>query len=99
MGTQDTAGCIAVDRSLCVYCMFVCKFFLILLASELQSWLLYYSLPCLHGILPDKYLAHFACFVEGIYILLGDAITPTQLSRAKYLLCLFYKDYQALYGE
>ena len=45
-------------------------------ASELQAWLLYYSVPCLIDILPQKYLEHFASLVEGVYILLGDNITP-----------------------
>ena len=68
------------------------------LASELQSWLLYYALPCLVGFLPDKYLHHFACFSEAIYVLLGSGITPVQLGRARDLLNKFYKDFQALYG-
>ncbi|XP_015747175.1 PREDICTED: uncharacterized protein LOC107326937 isoform X1 [Acropora digitifera] len=50
------------------------KHFKNLKASELQSWLLYYALPCLVGFLPDKYLQHFAGFSEGIYILLDTAI-------------------------
>lgn len=37
-------------------------------ASELQAWLLYYSVPCLIDILPERYLQHFACLVEGVYI-------------------------------
>ena len=73
-------------------------FFFLSLASELQSWLLYYALPCLVGYLPDKYLEHFARFSEAIYILLGSEITPTQLHRARDLLDSFCKDFQALYG-
>lgn len=75
------------------------KHFKNLKASELQAWLLYYSLPCLVGILPDSYLQHFAQFSEGIYILLGDSITPNQLSRARDLLLRFYKDFAELYGN
>ena len=70
----------------------------VFLASELQSWLLYYALPCLVGYLPDKYLQHFARFSEAIYILLGSEITPSQLKQARDLLDRFYKDFQALYG-
>ena len=70
----------------------------VFLASELQSCLLYYALPCLVGYLPDKYLQHFARFSEAIYILLGSEITPSQLKRARVLLDRFYKDFQALYG-
>lgn len=68
-------------------------------ASELQAWLLYYSVPCLIDILPERYLEHFACFVEGVYILLGDNITPGSIDLARDLLSTFYKDHQLLYGD
>ncbi|PFX13893.1 hypothetical protein AWC38_SpisGene21989 [Stylophora pistillata] len=68
-------------------------------ASELQAWLLFYSIPCLIDILPEKYLQHFACLVEGIYILLGDNITPDLLSLARDVLFSFYRDHQVLYGD
>jgi len=68
-------------------------------ASELQAWLLYYSIPSLVGYLPDKYLRHFAHLSEGIYILLGDEITESALSRARALLNKFYQDFQDLYGN
>ena len=55
-------------------------------ANELQSWLLHYALPCLQGFLPDKYLEHFACLSEGIYLLLSDNITGSDLQRAESLL-------------
>lgn len=60
-------------------------------ATELQVWLLYYGLPCLLGILPDLYLQHFACLSEAVFILLGDKITPAEITRAKSLLMSFYK--------
>ncbi len=68
-------------------------------ASELQAWLLYYSIPCLIDILPEKYLKHFACLVEGVYILLGDNITPDLLNLARDVLFNFYKNHQVLYGD
>lgn len=75
------------------------KHFKNLKASELQAWLLCYALPCLNDYLPDKYPLHFGHLAEGIFILLGDAITPLQLNRAKELLHTFYKDFQSLYGN
>ena len=39
-------------------------------ASELRSFLLFYSLPCLHGLLPDSSFQHYLLLVEAIYILL-----------------------------
>ncbi|CAG2213138.1 unnamed protein product [Mytilus edulis] len=68
-------------------------------ATELQAWLLYYSLPCLHGFLPDVYLKHLALLSEGIYILLSDNITSQDLQKAKENLSKFYKDFAILYGE
>ena len=59
-------------------------------ATELQSWLLYYWLPCLIGVLPYNYLEHCAYLSEAIYILLGDEITQTALERAEMLLDKFY---------
>lgn len=37
--------------------------------------------------------------MEGVYILLGDCITPDLLSLARDLLSTFYKDHQILYGD
>lgn len=68
-------------------------------ATELQSWLLYYALPCLNGYLPSLYLKHFACLSEGIYLLLGDCIQEKDLFRAEQLLDTFYKDFANLYGQ
>ena len=67
-------------------------------ATELQAWLLYYSLPCLSGYLPAVYLEHFACLSEGIHLLLGDNIREKDLEKAE-LLDNFYETFAALYGE
>lgn len=68
-------------------------------ATELQSWLLYYSLPCLIGLLHEQYLNHFLLLSEGIYILLGDNITEQELKRADKLLDLFYEQFSQLYSH
>lgn len=68
-------------------------------ATELQAWLLYYALPCLNGYLPAVYLKHFALLSEGIYLLLGDYITESDILRAEQLLDSFYKSFSDLYGE
>lgn len=67
-------------------------------ATELQAWLLFYAVPCLVGILPEVYLAHFTCLSEAVYILLGDQITPASLQRAQRLLDQFYSSFADLYG-
>jgi hypothetical protein len=68
-------------------------------ATELQSWLLYYSIPCVTGFLGDEYMENLVCFSEAIYILLGDKITVTSLEKAVDLLDQFYRSFQQLYGN
>ena len=36
-------------------------------ASELRTFLLFYSIPCLYGILPQRYFQHYILLVEAIY--------------------------------
>lgn len=60
--------------------------------------MLFYSLPILVKVLPEKYVVHFALLVEGTHILLGDDITTTDLDVAGTLLETFYKDFASLYG-
>jgi hypothetical protein len=68
-------------------------------ATELQSFLLYYSIPCLHGIHDDRYIRHFAMLSEAIFILLGDKITEESFERSKLLLNDFYQQFTDLYGR
>jgi len=67
-------------------------------ATEFQTWLLYYSIPCLKGILPDVYLEHFCHFSESVFLLLGDNIARADINRASDLLEKFYHNFQNLYG-
>lgn len=68
-------------------------------ATELQAFLLFYALPCLHGILNDTYLQHSALLSEAIFILLGDEISDNCLERSQKLLDKFYAQFAELYGE
>lgn len=68
-------------------------------ATELQTFLLFYSLPCLNGYLDDIYLKHLAQLSEGIYLLLGDTITEYDLLKAERLLDSFYEQFPNLYGQ
>ena len=68
-------------------------------ATELQSFLLFYGIPCLTGYLPDCYLDHFSKLSEEVYLLLGDSITREELEQASHLLDEFYRDFADLYGE
>ena len=55
----------------------------------------------LSGLSSGQVLVSFCTFIRGhnLYILLSDALTPTQLGRARDLLLTFYKDFQSLYGK
>ena len=68
-------------------------------ASEIRSWLLYYSVPVLRGILPDIYLTHYSLLVEGTNILLTEGITAADLTRAELLLRMFVKHANILYKD
>ena len=68
-------------------------------ATELQSWLLYYSIPCVKGFLGDEYMDNLVYLAEAIYILLGDEITPSSLEKVVDLLDQFYSSFQRLYGD
>ncbi|KAJ1518944.1 hypothetical protein ONE63_011446 [Megalurothrips usitatus] len=67
-------------------------------AKEFRAVLLYYILPCLDGILDDRYYANLKMFVNAMHILLSDAITPDQLAEASTCLDNFCVGYQRLYG-
>ena len=45
-------------------------------ASELRTFLLFYSIPCWYGILPEQYFQH--------YILLVEAIKNTSFSKIQF---------------
>lgn len=55
-------------------------------ASEFRTWLLFYSLPVMDGILPSKHYCHFMLLVHAIYILLKQSISPSDLVKASLLL-------------
>ena len=48
-------------------------------ASEYRAFLLYYSLPALAGLLPQKFWDHHALLVIAIYWLLQQSISPCQV--------------------
>ena len=67
-------------------------------ASELRSFLLYYSLPVLFGILPPEYWNHFSLLSMSIYILLQPSISNVHLQFCQRSLMKFCHDFQNLYG-
>lgn len=67
-------------------------------ASEYRSFLLYYSLPVLQGVLPAENFQHFALLVVSLRKLLSTSISPRDLLESEKLLNLFCKRYAQLYG-
>ena len=68
-------------------------------ASEMRNWLLFYGLPCLDGILPEKYFRNFSYLVNGVYLLLNDEITRQEIVIADYCLRNFYLCAEIYYGK
>lgn len=68
-------------------------------AHEWQHWLLYYSMPVLKGILPQKYHSHWALLIEGISILLGSELNAELINHAHEALVYFVGGVQSLYGK
>ena len=67
-------------------------------ARECENWLLYYSGPILSQLLPNKYVEHWAKFVEAVHILLQKEISVQDLDIADFLLHEFVFDSENLYG-
>ncbi|XP_064467816.1 uncharacterized protein LOC135385485 [Ornithodoros turicata] len=68
-------------------------------ATEWKYWLLYYALPCLQGVLPDRFLRHFALLSHSTYLLLKKTVTERDIAQASKLLKTFVQQVSALYGE
>ena len=66
-------------------------------ASVLRTFLLFYSVPCLYGILPQEYFQHYLHLVEAIYLLLQDSISPRDIIKACALLKHFCIRIKELY--
>ena len=68
-------------------------------ASEYRSFLLYYSLPILHDILPQVYWNHYARFVVSIYYLTQQSISDQQLDYCEQSIKQFCSQFESLYGR
>ncbi|XP_072145539.1 uncharacterized protein [Dermacentor andersoni] len=68
-------------------------------ATEWLYWLLFYALPCLKGVLQERYLTHFSLLCEAIFLLLQTSVSASDLQRADHLLSSFVNRVCVLYGE
>ena len=71
----------------------------VIIGTEFQGWLLWYSLPILNGLLPDTYYQHYAQLVASIGLLLSSKIKEDHLERANELLEAFCQQISNLYGK
>lgn len=68
-------------------------------ASELRTWLFYYSIPCIADLLPPVFLYHYCTFVEGIFLLCRSSISASDLEKSEELLRYFVFMFSSLYAE
>lgn len=67
-------------------------------ASECRSWLFFYSVPVLFGLLKKDIFEHYLLFVEAIYILNLQSLSQQELLHAEELLIKFCCLFSSLYG-
>lgn len=68
-------------------------------AAEWLFWLLFYSIPCLNGILQDEALSSFSRLVRSINILISPPISQEVLLKCEVDLLIFVRDCQKFYGS
>lgn len=68
-------------------------------ASEFRSWLLFYLIPILKGLLKEEYLIHFAMLGKATYFLLDHKVTLDDINEAHRLLMLYTYFFQEYFGE
>jgi len=68
-------------------------------ASEFRSWLLFYMVVDLKGLLKEKYLLHFAILAKATYILLKSSVSMDEVKEAHRLFMLYTHFFQQYFGE
>lgn len=68
-------------------------------ANEWRNWLLYYSFPCLLGILPDRFLHHWNLLIEAVYLTMKDEISRADINKMESLFVEFVVRTEQLYGK
>ncbi|XP_062514525.1 uncharacterized protein LOC134190118 [Corticium candelabrum] len=68
-------------------------------ANELRSWLLYYSLPILQGVLADLYYVYFLLLSASIHLLTRESIGEEDYTAASQYLEDFCNKAEFLYGS
>lgn len=65
---------------------------------EWENWVLYFSVPILVDILPEKYLKNWILFVQAVHLLSRSTISHAMLNEAHLLIINFVAEVEALYG-
>ncbi|KAK3917316.1 Pimeloyl-[acyl-carrier protein] methyl ester esterase [Frankliniella fusca] len=68
-------------------------------ASEWRSWILFYCIVCLKGILHGKYVVHLSKLSAAIYILLKGSVSTEEVKEAHLLIISYQIDYQKYFGQ
>ncbi|KAJ8677405.1 hypothetical protein QAD02_013192 [Eretmocerus hayati] len=68
-------------------------------ASQLKNIAIYYSLPCLAGLMEQKYYDHWFLFVYGLTLCLRDRVSADDRRRAKQAFDKFADGIEELYGR
>ena len=68
-------------------------------ASEWRSWVPWYFLLCIQGLIPIKYIRHVALLVSAMNILLQTSVTPIKLQTAHTLLVKYEGLFQQYFGK
>ncbi|KAK3916627.1 Halomucin [Frankliniella fusca] len=66
--------------------------------SEWRNWLLFYGVPCMIDIVPNRYLRHFGLLSKAIFLLTRDVITEETLQIADRTLNEYVNLFQEVYG-
>ena len=68
-------------------------------ADQFKSWILIYSIPALHSILPSNHIECWRHFVLACQILCKQQLTETEIDTADLLFLRFCEKVQELYGK
>ena len=68
-------------------------------AHDWKNFTLYYSIPCLDGLMPKKYIQHWHLFVYGLKIFLQPTVSDHDFQLAKRSIYKFVEEIESLYGK
>lgn len=68
-------------------------------AKEWHSWLLFYAVICMQGVIPKEYIIHFSMLSSALHILLKKSISADELHKAHILLLRYIFLYQQYFGK